>query len=508
MDIKPGSVLDGRYELITEIGEGGFGIVYRARQLATGQTVAVKVLNLQTKNAVSVEKLLARFQREMRLCGQLNHPNIVHLIDFGQTSAGQPFAAFEYVPGVTLADVLADEGALDPREAHHLMLQVLDALACAHAKGVVHRDLKPSNIMVIPTGVRRNALVLDLGIGALTDAEGVEGYDKITATNEMLGTPSYAAPEQLRGLPTTPRSDFFSWGLVYLECLTGRQVVSGPLVEVIGRQLSPEPIPIPASIEAAPVSAILRRVLTKDVRARDVSAESLFRDLEACGPPSGPTSAPAASSPRAVRASCTDMTVSLIGARESAATLPSATCLCCVFTAPAEVDSLVDLDNLGVLLRRSLVSCTEIVRSHGGHLAAGLGDRAIFLFGYPTPGPEDVERAARAALAITEAASIPDEREEAALTVRLGIESGPVTVSLPDTGQGVVPGTAVGAGPWLAMQLAAASLGDPIVLGPNARQSLETSFAMEEVPPVRMSGLTVAFRAFTLMPRARAGATG
>src|SRR5579862_6590766 len=214
--IVPGATFEGAYDVLKELGSGGFGTVYQARQLATGQLVAIKVLRWQENQGPAYERKLARFLREMRLCARLHHPNIVRLIDSGHAEPGPTYTVFEYVPGDNLGDILAQEGALDPVEARHMMLQVLDALACAHASGIVHRDLKPKNIMVTG-GARRNALILDFGIGAVSGgAEGDEG-EELTMTGELLGSPGYAAPEQFLRGPPSPRSDLFSWALVFLE---------------------------------------------------------------------------------------------------------------------------------------------------------------------------------------------------------------------------------------------------------------------------------------------------
>src|SRR5437016_2930201 len=167
--LAPGTQFQDAYEILEELGSGGFGRVYKARQLSTGQLVAIKVLRFwESDSAADVANQVERFRRETRLCAELSHPNIVRLIDSGETGHGQLYAIFEYVPGSTLKDVLAREGGLGWTETVYLMTQVLDALACAHARGVVHRDLKPENIMVTKTGARRNALVLDFGLGGFT----------------------------------------------------------------------------------------------------------------------------------------------------------------------------------------------------------------------------------------------------------------------------------------------------------------------------------------------------
>jgi len=180
-----GAAFQGRYELLEKVGAGGFGNVYKARQLTTGQTVAIKVLRIpEGHSKQQADRLVARFQREMRLCGQLHHPNVVRLMDSGQADARLIYSVFEFVPGKDLARILAAERRLGPIEARHLMMQVLDALACAHAQGVVHRDLKPENIMVVPTGARRNAT-------ALLDAV----HSRIVSTRPSLAQRMAAPPQ-------------------------------------------------------------------------------------------------------------------------------------------------------------------------------------------------------------------------------------------------------------------------------------------------------------------------
>src|SRR5881398_1105187 len=279
--LAPGTQFQDAYEILEELGSGGFGRVHKARQLSTGQLVAIKVLRFwESDSAADVANQVERFRRETRLCAELSHPNIVRLIDSGETGHGQLYAIFEYVPGSTLKDVLAREGGLGWTETVYLMTQVLDALACAHARGVVHRDLKPENIMVTQTGAQRNALVLDFGLGGLARAVEDWSLPRLTATREILGTPSYAAPEQLRGEPVSTRSDLYAWGLILLECLTGELALRGQSMhEVIVQQLSPEPVPIPPAIRNGRLRRLLRRVTEKRVERRDVTIEALLQTL-------------------------------------------------------------------------------------------------------------------------------------------------------------------------------------------------------------------------------------
>jgi len=202
-----GSRFEDRYEILGELGAGSFGHVYQARQLSTGQSVAIKLLSPCPGTDESAGR--ERFRRETRICAALSHPNIVPLIDAGETEAGQLYAVFAHIPGETLERVLSREGALAVRESVRLLTQVLEALACAHAEGIVHRDLKPANLMLSAAGVRRSALVLDFGLGGLAEGRR-QGWQTLTQTREFLGTPLYAAPEQLSGERATPRSDLYA----------------------------------------------------------------------------------------------------------------------------------------------------------------------------------------------------------------------------------------------------------------------------------------------------------
>jgi serine/threonine protein kinase len=233
--------------------------------------------------AVKALKVFSRsyFHRELQICARVYHPNIVRLIDCGETDDALLYAVFEFIPGKNLAEILADERALGLQDATHLLIQVLDALACAHRLGIIHRDLKPQNIMVTQTGVRRNAKVLDFGIGTLVSdpARWEPGIDS-DEPGSFCGTVAYASPEQLRIEPLTARSDLYSWGLVFIECLTGVRVHRGSAEEVIAQQLGPDPVAIPEGLEDHVVGHVLKRATAKNVLDRATTAESLLFELE------------------------------------------------------------------------------------------------------------------------------------------------------------------------------------------------------------------------------------
>ncbi|WP_159967978.1 protein kinase, partial [Raoultella sp. 18098] len=155
------------------------------------------------------------------------------------------------------------QGALSAGDAGRLMLQVLDAVACAHDAGVAHRDLKPENIMISASGLTSHAKVLDFGISTLLPGFGDAHATQLTREGEYVGTPAYSAPEQLRGEVATPQADLYAWGLIFLECLTGRVVTGESTAEIYQRQLSPQEFSLPHAIQGHPLAEVLRSALRK-----------------------------------------------------------------------------------------------------------------------------------------------------------------------------------------------------------------------------------------------------
>lgn len=473
-DIPPGTIFAGRYEILSKIGEGGFGQVYKARQLITLQIVAIKVLReVHSANPSHV----ARFQREMQLCAQLYHPHIVRLIDSGTTEAGLLFSVFEYVPGQTLTHILTSEKALSAWEATQLMVQVLDALECAHRAGVVHRDLKPQNIMVSHTGARRNALVLDFGLGTLP-TENSEDLAKITQTQEVLGTPTYASPEQLRGEQVTARSDLYSWGLIFLECLTGQRAVDGPTLQaVIFKQLGPEPIPIPAWLEHHRLGRVLRKVTAKNHELRDMAAPQLLRELDACAAEGWPVSGSMERTP----------TPSLISSHSS---LPSAaegerrqlTAVCCSLRLSQQEGAALDEEDLDKLMRSLHVACAELVRSYEGSVGGVLGETLLFYFGYPQAHEDDARRAARAVLEMgvrmQQRADELAREKKGRLEFRAGVHTGLVVIQEGRGGAGLP--ALMGSTPNTAVRLEALAAPGTLLISEETSKLLRGHFALEQ----------------------------
>ncbi|WP_437679096.1 nSTAND1 domain-containing NTPase [Sorangium sp. So ce131] len=281
----PTTVFQSRYEILSLLRETSLAATYKGRQLATGQPIVLKVVRLAEDrgSADITRRCRARFLRNVRQCARLRHPNIVRLIDSGETEDRQLYVAFEFVPGRSLAELLSEQGALDPQEARDLMLQVLGALDYAHQQGIVHGDLRPAHVMIVPSGARRKALVCDFGFGAVV-ADLRAGQQGARGSGvDLVGSQVYLAPEQRRGFPPTARSDLYTWGLVALECFTGRRV--GCEVSSNGGALqaeSREPTGMPAALLGHPLGALLRRVTVEDVAARAVTADGLLRELDAC----------------------------------------------------------------------------------------------------------------------------------------------------------------------------------------------------------------------------------
>ena len=208
----------GRYDVLSLIGRGGMGEVFRCRDTLIGRIVAVKVMRLATDRPERSAELLVRFQREAAAAGALQHPGIVQVYDLGHDNAlGLWFIVLELVEGRSLDNILDERHHLDSPAAVAIAFQVADALAFAHARGVVHRDVKPANVLVRQDGSTK---LLDFGLAVM------QGSD-ITLQGQILGSPAYMAPERIRGNAAGPASDQFSLGVLLYETLSGSNPYDG-----------------------------------------------------------------------------------------------------------------------------------------------------------------------------------------------------------------------------------------------------------------------------------------
>lgn len=272
-------VLDGRYRVLGRLGSGGMGVVYRVQHLQLGKIAAMKVLHPDT---ASDSEMIRRFRLEAQSVSRLNHPNIVQTFDFGQWD-GALYLVMEYVKGEDLAAVLTREGPMPFARAAKFFVQVCSALTEAHDTGIIHRDLKPENLMLIRRrDGTEHAKVLDFGLAKLRDRQEAAA---ITSGGQVVGTPYYMSPEQVRGEALDVRADVYSVGATLYRVLTGFPPfqASSPM-GVLTKHLTDEVVPprarVPEKALPAQADRIVLRAMAKSPADRYESAVELQRDLE------------------------------------------------------------------------------------------------------------------------------------------------------------------------------------------------------------------------------------
>jgi serine/threonine protein kinase len=263
--LAAGTILDGRYEIVSIIASGGMGAVYRARRTLLLDEVAIKVIRADD----AVPAVRERFMRESRASAQLRHPNIVSILDLDIDPSGNPFLVMELLNGPSLKDEIAARQRLDVEDVQRIVPKLCDALQLAHANGIVHRDLKPANVVRhdFPGGERVYKIV-DFGIAAIRESS---EETRLTGADQFVGTVPYASPEQLRAVGVDARSDVYSLGSVVFEMLTGRLPFTDPdvLGMVSAKLLSPAPSlrAVRADLPAW-VDVVVQRALATDPAAR------------------------------------------------------------------------------------------------------------------------------------------------------------------------------------------------------------------------------------------------
>ncbi len=289
-----GQVIAERYRLMSLVGEGGMGAVYKAEHIRIGKVLAVKVLRGAFCAAPGV---VARFRTEAQIVSRLSHPHTIAVFDFGELAEGGFYLAMEYVPGKDLATVLREQGSVPDVRAAAIGEQILGSLAEAHEAGIVHRDVKPGNVMLMETRSREDFVkVLDFGIAQLRDGSKASNSD--TMVGAIIGTPNYLSPEQARGDPLDGRADLYSVGALLYELVSGRCpfVASNPLA-VVSAHVTDRPPPLweHAPAVSADFAAIVHRALEKRPADRFQSADRMREALLSLA---GPTaSAPSQASP-------------------------------------------------------------------------------------------------------------------------------------------------------------------------------------------------------------------
>jgi len=259
----------GKYQLVERLGQGGIAEVYKAFQPGVDRFVASKVLHCHLAESGD---FVARFQREARAVGRLHHPNIVRVIDFDQ-EADVYYMIMDYIQGGTLAAYLKERRLLPVIEALRIGAQLADALAYAHAQGMIHRDIKPGNVMFTDE-THTHAVLTDFGLAHLCDNQEA----RLTMTGAMVGTPTYMSPEAVRGEPCDARSDIYSLGVVLYEMVTGKTpYIANTPYSMIMKQAN-EPLPLPRALNPAlpvMVEDLLLRALAKEPEDRYQSARDL-----------------------------------------------------------------------------------------------------------------------------------------------------------------------------------------------------------------------------------------
>ena len=278
----------GRYTLDGQIGEGGMGVVYRARHVMLRRPTAVKLLRLDKTN----DKSIARFEREVQLTSQLTHPNTITIYDYGRTSDGIFYYAMEYLDGIDLQALVTRHGPQPEGRVIHILLQVCGSLVEAHGIGLIHRDIKPSNIILTRRGnVFDFVKLVDFGLVKAVDAGKAAA---LTTADSMVGTPHYMAPEVIR-LPdqADARSDVYAIGAVGYFLLAGRPLFQGcSVAEILFQHVGakPEPPSVHRGSAVSPdLESLLLSCLAKERAERPQSAQAL---ADALGRISAPTWSP------------------------------------------------------------------------------------------------------------------------------------------------------------------------------------------------------------------------
>lgn len=283
-----GSRLADRYEVVSVVGRGGMGVVYKVRQEQMDRFMAVKMLH---SHMVAEPEAVKRFYREAKTVSQVRHHHIITLYDFGMSKLGQPYLVMDYLEGTSLKSVLKDEGPVPIERVEYIYSQVVDALASAHSVELVHRDLKPENIMLSKSSGEDDWVTLvDFGLSKLRDpkANNEENYH-ITKIGDVCGSPPYMSPEQcLSSQAVDPRSDIYSLGICVYETLSAKlPFTAKSAIEMLDAHLYATPIPFnqiaPEFKMCSEITNVLNKALQKDPDRRHQTVQEFGNEFrEAC----------------------------------------------------------------------------------------------------------------------------------------------------------------------------------------------------------------------------------
>jgi len=278
-----GREIAGRYRIQSKIGEGGMGAVYKAEQMSLKRAVAIKLLRSDVSGS---PLLLRRFNAEAEAVAKLSHPNSVNIYDFGQDADGTLFIAMELIEGRSLRAAIQSEAPLPLARALSIASQVAASLADAHSHSIIHRDLKPDNVMLQARGRARDIVrVLDFGIAKLRDDQRAT-QQAMTQAGDMLGTPQYMAPEQIRGDAIDGRTDIYAMGCMIYEMVTGRLPFEGAtIMALLSKHLTEQPVPPsqrrPDLAITPHVDQLVMAAMAKDARQRPATMEQFGEQITA-----------------------------------------------------------------------------------------------------------------------------------------------------------------------------------------------------------------------------------
>jgi eukaryotic-like serine/threonine-protein kinase len=280
VSVQHGELFAARYDILSTLGKGGMGVVYRAHDRQLDEDVALKVLRSDVMK--DDPTLLERFKQEIKLARRITHKNVLRTHDFGDTD-GTPYISMEYLEGVTLKDLIVNKGALPIGVGLRIAKQMCQGLEAAHLQGVVHRDIKPQNMLILPeTG---DLKVMDFGIARVSEVKAgmAAGASGLTTAGVVMGTPDYMPPEQAQGTPADYRSDIYSLAVVLYEVFTGRLPFTADtaMKVVLAHIRNPPPPPRTVNDRIPPaLEAVILRGLQKDPAMRYQTVSDMTRDLD------------------------------------------------------------------------------------------------------------------------------------------------------------------------------------------------------------------------------------
>ena len=263
------TALEGRYQVLKELGRGGMGIVFQAHDKQLNEQVAIKILSPLLSND---DQALERLKREVSAARRVTHANVIRIHDIAEIN-GLHYVSMEYFPGTNLKEHIKRTGALSQMQAYNIANQICDGLEAAHRQGVIHRDLKTQNVIIHGNQIK----IIDFGLARTSHMEGM------TATGLIMGTPEYMAPEQVSGQKVDERADIYSLGIILYELFTGRVPFTGDSAIAVGFKQMKEDPPPPRQINgqlSEAVESVILHALQKDPAMRYRSVSALRQDLE------------------------------------------------------------------------------------------------------------------------------------------------------------------------------------------------------------------------------------